>query len=60
MEKTGATNKEAAPPELFPVEAAIVKDFDALLQQWREENEKVQIEKRPFASGAMRLSRYKQ
>lgn len=41
-------------PELFPVESAVVKDYDAASKQWKEENIKVQIEKRPFACGAMR------
>ena len=42
-------------PELFPVESAVVKDYDAGSKQWKEENIKVQIEKRPFACGAMRF-----
>jgi hypothetical protein len=41
-------------PELFPIESAVVKDYDAASKQWKEESIKVQIEKRPFACGAMR------
>ena len=46
--------RHQAPPELFPVELAVVKDYDASSKQWKEQTLKVQIEKRPFACGAMR------
>ena len=49
-------NPNASSKELYAVENAIKKDYNPITKQWEEENIKIQIERKPFAEGAMRAA----
>jgi hypothetical protein len=49
-------NPNATSKELYAVENALKKDYDPIKREWVEENIKIQIERKPFAEGAMRAA----
>jgi len=50
------SNPNANAKELYAVENALKKDYDPVKREWVEENIKIQIERKPFAEGAMRAA----
>jgi hypothetical protein len=44
------------PKDLYAPEAALKKDYDPIKCEWVEETIKIQIERKPFAEGAMRAA----
>ena len=49
-------NPNATSKELYAVENALKKDYDPVKREWVEEHIKIQIERKPFAEGAMRAA----
>lgn len=49
-------NPNATAKELYAVENALKKDYDPVKREWIESNIKIQIERKPFAEGAMRAA----
>ena len=49
-------NPNANAKDLYAVENALKKDYDPEKREWIESNIKIQIERKPFAEGAMRAA----
>ena len=56
LEDAPIAHDQPNPRDLYAVEGALKKDFDPVTRQWTEQVIRVQIERKPFAEGAMRAA----